>query len=179
MSRHTGRLIGAADWLRASHISRWGIVRTATTQSVAEHMWRVWSLVHQWGPLAGLTEQQQHLAEQWALTHDLAEIRTGDAPTPHKTPEVKTWLSQVEAEICPEAAAIEHQTTGTIVADFCKHCDTAEAILYLRVNGLGKHSQDVCRLLEEQMLSRLERSKIEPAAQRQLIAVFTSTYHLT
>jgi len=179
MTNHTGRLIGAADHLRASHIKRWGIVKTADTQSVAEHLYRVWTLVRMWGPLAGLTEDQQRLAEEWALLHDLPEIRTGDAPTPHKTPEIKAWLSQVEANISPEAAAIEHQIAGSAVGDFCKLCDTAEAILYLRVNGLGKHAQDVIRLLEEQMLARLERSKIEPAAQQQLVAVFTSTYHLT
>ena len=176
---HNGRLIGAADFLRASHIKRWGIVLTADTQSVAEHLYRVWTLVHQWGPLAGLTEEDQRIAEQWALMHDLPEIRTGDNPTPHKTPIIKEWLAQVESDICPEASMLEHALAGTRVGDFCKFCDTAEAILYLRVNGLGKHAQDVTRLLEEQMLERLHQSALEPAAQKQLHAVFTSTYHLT
>lgn len=172
---HTGPLQGAADFLRASHIKRWGIVRTAGTQSVAEHLYRVWTLVHVWGPDAGLSEQEQSLAERWALTHDLPEIRTGDNPTPHKTPAVKEWLSLLEAEICPEASSIEHLIDGPLY-DFCKFCDTAEAILYLRVNGLGRHASDVMQLLREQMYARLAASSMPAATQSTLGELFESTF---
>ena len=179
MNQHAGRLIGAADHLRASHIKRWGIVRTADTQTIAEHLYRVWTLVRLWGPAVGLDEVQQRAAEDWALLHDLPEIRTGDAPTPHKTPEIKKWLSQVEAEISPEAHAAEHRIAGTMVGDFCKFCDTAEAILYLRVNGLGQHARDVADLLEEQMIARLADSGLGQPAREELVQSYMLTSDLT
>lgn len=176
---HTGRLSGAADYLRASHISRWGIVRTAGTQSVAEHLYRVWTLVRQWGSIAGLNDDEQRLAEEWALLHDLPEIRTGDNPTPHKTAEIKAWLEQVETSICPEAIKAEQLIHKTRVYDFCKFCDTAEAILYLSVNGLGTHAADVTKLLREQMCARLDRSLLSDDAILSLLAAFNTTLDLT
>ena len=177
MPKHTGRLTGAADYLKASYIKRWGIVHTAETQSIGLHMYRVWILVRQWGPEIGLNTKQQQQAEEWALTHDLAEIRTGDMPTPHKTPEVKSWLEGLELEICPEAAAVEHAIKGTITGDFCKFCDTAEAVLYLRNCGLGQHARDVLKLLEVQMYDRLKGSSLPEEAKAFLVTAFTNTYH--
>lgn len=179
MSKHTGPLDGAADHLKASYISRWGIIKTASTQSIAEHMWRVWCLVRLWGPSLGLTGDEQHLAESWALTHDLAEIRTGDMPTPHKTPEVKAHLAEIEAKICPAAAEIEEVIAGTPIADFCKLCDTAEAVLYLKTDGLGQHAQDVRNLLYGQMVARLERSRLSLVQQETFNELFTIAYDQT
>lgn len=176
--KHTGRLTGAADHLRASHISRWGIVRIAVPQNIAEHQYRVWTLVRLWGREINLQVDQQRLAEEWALHHDLPEIRTGDAPTPHKTPEVKAWLDTVEHEICPCVKEIEEQMYAD-TKDFCKYCDTAEAILFLRVNGLGQHASDVRRLLEDQMTRRLKQSAIPELIQDSLSTLFIDAYHGT
>lgn len=172
-------LTTAAEYLRASHIDRWGIVQVAHRQSIAEHMYRVWTLIHSWGSIAGFHSEHLRMAEAWALVHDLPEIRTGDAPTPHKTPEIKAWLSNVEHQICPEAADIEHAISGTAVWDFCKFCDTAESVLFLKVNGLGKHAAEVQDLLEQQMLARLASSSIEPARRQALIEAFITTKHDT
>jgi len=167
-----------AEYLRASHISRWGIVQTAHRQTIAEHMYRVWLLTNQWGPIAGLTEAEQHDAGLLALMHDLPEIRTGDAPTPHKTPEVKAYLSVIEEQICPELRVIEVFASNR-VRDLLKFCDTAEAVLFLKVNGLGQHAADVQELLEQQMLTRLAESGIDAARQQALIESFISTKHDT
>ena len=167
-----------AEFLRASHISRWGIVQTAVRQNIAEHMYRVWLLVRAWGPVVELTADEQFLAEQLALMHDLPEIRTGDAPTPHKTTELKAHLAQIEARIYPELRALEEQAPPKVLA-LVKHCDTAEAVLFLEVNGLGKHAADVKALLRQQMLDRLAMSPFDPALQVTLINVFHSTLHST
>jgi len=148
-----------AELLRASHTARWGIVHTAVDQNIAEHMYRVWLLVYQWGPIAGLTEAEQQDAELLALIHDLPEIRTGDAPTPHKTSELKEHLSKMEAEILPRLAMLQERLPAR-VRDLVKFCDTAESILFLHVNGLGKHAGGVCLLLEDQMFDRLSRSEL-------------------
>lgn len=153
-------------------------MQTAGVQSIAEHMYRVWVLVRQWGPVAGLDPIQQIHAEEWALTHDAAEIRTGDNPTPHKTPQMKKWLTELEHDICPGAIDTERRMRPA-TQDFCKFCDTAEAILYLRVNGLGRHADDVRRLLEVQLSERLHKSALAPETQAALHATFTDTYHDT
>lgn len=164
----------AAEWLRLSHIDRWAIVLTATRQSVAEHTWRTWALVHLWGPVAGLTPDEQALAERYVLLHDMAEIRTGDMPTTIKTPEAKAAMAAFERQVLPELAEIE-DGLPELVRAFVKFCDIAEAILYLKVNGLGKHAADVTCLLEQQLLAHRANTGLPEA----LYAEFTNTYHLT
>jgi 5'-deoxynucleotidase YfbR-like HD superfamily hydrolase len=168
----------AAEFLRASHISRWGIVQTAHRQTIAEHMYRVWLLVRSWGPAAGLNPSEQRDAELLALMHDLPEIRTGDAPTPHKTPAVKEYLSGLEEQICPELRVVEVFASDR-VKDLLKFCDTAEAVLFLKVNGLGQHAANVQELLEQQMLSRLGDSSIGRDQQQALTKSFITTKHDT
>jgi hypothetical protein len=136
-------------------------------------MYRVWLLVRMWGSSAGLEEAEQILAEEYALQHDLPGIRTGDTPTPHKTPELKSHLSRVEAVICPELTALQEQLTPRI-RDFVKFCDTAESVLFLSVNGLGTHAQSVCDLLESQLMDRLANSSIDASYRLALIHQFTT-----
>lgn len=142
-----------AEFLRASHISRWGIVATSKQQSIAEHMYRVWILCNTWG--AGLlSAEEQRDALDLALMHDLPEIRTGDNPTPHKSAEVKAILSEIEARILPALAALEGRISKR-TKEFVKYCDTAEAVFFLRVHGVGEHARSVMDLLEVQMMERL------------------------
>lgn len=171
-------LLTTAEFLRASHISRWGIVQTSTRQSIAEHMWRVWQLVTHWGPMAGLNPMEQADAEHLALIHDLAEIRTGDAPTPHKTPELKAHLEQIEMQIAPEVVAHEQACSDKTRA-LVKFCDTAEAILFLHVNGLGAHARSVQDLLEQQMRDRLATAPFTNDQKNNLIVAFITTKNNT
>ena len=171
-------LTTTAEFLRASHISRWGIVQVAVRQNIAEHMYRVWLLARAWGPIVELSPDQQFLAEQLALMHDLPEIRTGDAPTPHKTTELKEHLAQIEQRIYPELRALEEQADKATAA-LVKHCDTAESVLFLEVNGLGTHAQQVKQLLRQQMLDRLALSPFSTDQQSKLIDAFHTTLHAT
>lgn len=173
MSKHAGPLQGAADFLKASYIDRWGIVCTSRQQSIAEHQYRVWTLVRQWGKCTSFTDRERQVAEELALTHDLAEIRTGDHPTPFKTPEVKEALEKLEQEVYPVIP------TAKPARDLVKFCDTAEAILFLKLYGVGKHAADVRELLAEQMWRRLGESQLCPADQNKLHDLFNETYHDT
>jgi 5'-deoxynucleotidase YfbR-like HD superfamily hydrolase len=170
----TVEITTAAEWLRLSHIKRWGIVLTAGTQSVAEHTWRTWVLVHLWGPCAGLTPEEQAQAERYVLLHDMAEIRTGDMPTTIKTPEAKAAMAAFERQVLPELAEIEDGLPGLVRA-FVKFCDIAEAVLYLKVNGLGQHAADVTCLLERQLLSH----RLQTGLPEALYDMFTDAYHAT
>ena len=138
-----------AELLRLSHISRWGIVQTAVRQSVAEHSWRVWCLVRQWADVVGLTAEEKAWAQELALLHDVPEIRTGDCPTPAKSPEMKALLTQVENEIYSPLAELEEQANSR-AKDLMKYCDICESVIFLHVNGVGKHAKDVEALLKRQ-----------------------------
>lgn len=172
---HSGQLTDAADYLKSQYCTRWNIV-ACPKQSIAEHMYGVWTLVRNWGPVIGIDAEDQSLAEEWALVHDLPEIRTGDAPTPHKTPEVKAWLEQVEHQVYPPLASIESRLRASGVFDLCKFCDTAESVLFLKLNGAGRHAADVEGLLFEQMQQRLAASGLSQHQQQTLISLFEQAY---
>lgn len=167
-------LTQTSEFLRSSHIKRWGIVQTAVPQSIAEHSYRVWILVRRWGADIKMSREQQAMAQELALLHDLPEIRTGDAPTPHKSPEVKAMLAEIEEEILPELAELESKCTSK-VKDLVKFCDTAESVLFLAVNGLGKHAADVSKLLEHQMIERLEKSSFNAKERETLMGAYRRT----
>jgi hypothetical protein len=171
--KHRGQLSGAADFLKSQYVSRWGIVCTAREQSIGQHMYNVWILVRQWGPMVLDAGPEQQIAEELALTHDLAEIRTGDCPTPFKTPDMKQALHEMEISIYQPVPA------SPAVKDFVKFCDTAESILFLKLYGLGRHAYEVRELLCEQMWTRLSKSTISIEVQHSLRDRFTETFHDT
>jgi 5'-deoxynucleotidase YfbR-like HD superfamily hydrolase len=146
------------ELLRLSHVNRWGIVQTSVPQSVAEHSWRVWCLSRQWAQIAALTEDEKIWAEELALLHDVPEIRTGDCPTPAKSPEMKSLLTEVEAEIYPPLAKLEAEANGC-ARDYHKFCDIAESVIFLHVNGLGTHAKDVEKLLMAQAEDHIKSSE--------------------
>jgi 5'-deoxynucleotidase YfbR-like HD superfamily hydrolase len=148
-----------AELLRLSHIKRWGIVQTAVPQTVAEHSWRVWALVREWSELAALTVEEKAWTQELALLHDVPEIRTGDCPTPAKTPEMKALLNEVEAEIYPPLAKLEKEA-NQCSKDYVKFCDIAEAVIFLHVNGIGKHAKDVEKLLKKQAEDHIRSSPL-------------------
>jgi len=163
-----------AEYLRLSHIKRFGIVKTADTQSVAEHSWRVGLLFIRWAPLVNLTEQEIADGLMYVMLHDIHEVRSGDMPTPTKSPELKALLDSYEDQIAPEVAGLKAKLTPTAAA-LIKACDIAEAVLYLKVSGLGKHAADVTCLLEQQLLAH----RINTGLPEALYAEFTNCYHAT
>jgi 5'-deoxynucleotidase YfbR-like HD superfamily hydrolase len=114
-------------------------------------------------------QQCQYLA----LTHDLPEIRTGDNPTPIKNPDFKIYMDQIEAQILPALAAAQSNASPRVL-QLLKHCDTAEAALFLRVNGLGLHAQQVRELLERQMQERIKKSDFDDAERLYLLSAYSS-----
>ena len=168
--KHSGPLNGAADYLKAQYISRWGIVCTAKQQSVAEHSFNVWVLVSHWGSEV-LNLHDLQCAQEYALTHDLAEIRTGDCPTPFKNPVVKEILDEMEREIHPQIPVTPK------IRQLVKFCDTAESVLFLKLYGLGKHADDVRELLAVQMWARLKDSLFSTNQRQKLHDLFNETFH--
>lgn len=169
-TKHTGPLNGAADYLKAQYINRWGIVNVAKQQSIAEHSFNVWVLVSHWGPEV-LNLQELQCAQEYALTHDLAEIRTGDFPTSFKNPLIKEALDDMEKEICPQIPVTPR------IKQLVKFADTAESVLFLKLYGLGKHADDVRELLAVQMWARLKDSLFSTGQRQKLHDLFNETFH--
>src|SRR3970040_2030008 len=79
----SGGQMNIATKLRVGDVVRFHIVRTARQQTLAGHHHRLWLIVCELIKrlqLAGYCAG----AEEYALTHDMAEILTGDLPTPFK-----------------------------------------------------------------------------------------------
>ena len=126
--------------MRVSHVTRWQIVRTARHQTLAEHLYRVWLLVREFGPKVGLTPDEVRCAENFALLHDLPEIKTGDIATPVKS--MLPPLDHIEAQYSHEhldAMAACNRKSLKLV----KLCDLIEAACFLAVEAMGQHAVKV------------------------------------
>jgi 5'-deoxynucleotidase YfbR-like HD superfamily hydrolase len=123
-------------------VNRWAIVDMVRPQSVAEHSYRVWVLVHD---LYGLMFPVEHntfefMGAQWhALTHDAEEVYTGDLPTTVKvileklSPGITYKLKEeVLKDKMPNILTRMRGIGNTFPAHLVKIAETVEAILYLR-----------------------------------------------
>lgn len=140
-----------AEQLRAAHVRRWHIVQVAREQTLAEHLYCVaiisGSLAQRmrWDGLLHYSQKIQLL--NWALTHDIMEVRTGDTPTPFKRAlekvAGKNIVEAAEAEIDGDALGLYRQIRNTPIEMIVKLADLLEAIKFLDENGLGDHAQSV------------------------------------
>jgi len=128
------------DLMRVSHVKRWQIVRVGREQTLAEHLYRVFLLVREFGPKVGLTSEDQSAAEQFALVHDLPEIMTGDVASPVKS--MLPPIDHIEATFTRQhidaMAACTRKSLKLV-----KLCDLIEAAVFLEVEGIGQHASDV------------------------------------
>lgn len=151
--------MGAPDFTsRLRHVKRWGIVHTATTQSVAEHAGLVAIYVTRILALADLRvdPDTRALMLEWALWHDMPEVYTGDIPTPFKHSLGKSAIHKAENMVCPEHAdllrrVLAHPHSKTILA-VVKLADIVEAVLYLQTDGLGAQAAAVKSELQNLMV---------------------------
>lgn len=136
------------DLMRVSHVKRWQIVRVAREQTLAEHLYRVFLLVREFGPKVGLTPEEVKSAEEFALVHDLPEIMTGDIASPVKSQ--LPPLDHIEAQFSRqhiEAMAACNRKSLKLV----KLCDLIEAAIFLEVEGMGLHANNV----ESEILNKI------------------------
>ena len=140
-----------AEQLRAAHVRRWHIVQVAREQSLAEHLFCVTVIA---GSLAaamrweGLFHYQHKIRlMNWALYHDILEVRAGDMPTPFKKALERVAgddvVEKAEREFDNDATAQYRDIKGTPVEMIVKLADLLEAIKFLNENGLGDHARQV------------------------------------
>lgn len=163
------------EQLRACHVRRWHIVQTSREQTLAEHSFAVAVIA---GSLAaamrwnGLLQESGKLKLlQWALAHDIIEVRTGDMPTPFKRDLEaiggKGIVEKAEDRVDADTMAAYRQIRGTEVETIVKLADQIEAIFFLQDNGVGAHAKQVLdglRAILSDMVNEAERQfpKLSP-----------------
>lgn len=87
---------------RQKYIKRWGLMRSITPETLAEHISEVAVVAHALAVIGNTVYGKHYDPERvaaLALFHDAPEVITGDLPTPIKyfTPEIKRGYDMAEA----------------------------------------------------------------------------------
>ena len=141
------------DQMRVAHVNRWQIVRTAREQTLAEHLYRVFLIVRHFGPQVGLDPEDQKAAENFALLHDLPEVKTGDIASPVKS--MLPSLESIEAEYSRDHLDAMAACTRTALK-LVKMADLVEAVCFLSVEGMGTHAAEVHNEIYNRVLNMIK-----------------------
>lgn len=95
---------------RLRFIKRWGLMRNAVEEDVAQHSWEVAVLAHALAVIArdvfGQAVDPNAVATR-ALFHDATEAITGDLPTPVKySPAMRHATANLEGEVCEDRKSV-------------------------------------------------------------------------
>lgn len=141
--------------MRTGHVNRWQIVRTARDQTLAEHLYLVYTIVHEIAGLVDIPPAIAMMAERWALIHDLPEVITGDIATPIKAAMKKAVpetdpVHDIEMKLDEDYSQILTfiKEKCPVAKDIVKLADLMEACFFLRTEGMGDHAESVLRRLK-------------------------------
>ena len=142
--------IGIKDIIRSGHVTRWHMVRTTRSQTLAEHLYLVTMIALD--IYDGVYEGKSNPSDkmellEWSLRHDTPELLTGDLPTPIKRrleayfKEGQNPLDELEDATCPKFKAAKEAVEGKAVERIVKLADLADAIAFLQEEGVNEHSK--------------------------------------
>lgn len=131
------------DIYRSADVKRWQIVKIARPQSVAEHSFMVAMIAARICEIEGLVFRDAVIAH--ALTHDLAEVVTGDVASPLKKVlgEGLSNLNKFEDRVVVGGFKDVPPFSHEIVHEIVKVADLIEAVKFLRENAMSDHGRDV------------------------------------
>lgn len=130
--------------LRANTVKRWHIVDTSRQQSVAEHSFNMCLFVEEICKLCG-HEDLVHEAIQYTIHHDIPEVVTGDIPSSVK----RYWgVDDSEKAVLMDSLSV---TKNPFITAIVKLADLLDAVLFLQLYGIDKHSQDIRSDIVEQI----------------------------
>jgi len=116
---------------RLRFIKRWGLMRNAVEEDVAQHSWEVAVLAHALAVISrdvlGNPVDPNSVATR-ALFHDATEAITGDLPTPVKySPAMRHATAHLEDEVSQEMVALLPQALRPTIRPLIDHHDWPEA----------------------------------------------------
>lgn len=116
---------------RLRFIKRWGLMRNAVEEDVAQHSWEVAVLAHALAVISrdvlGNPVDPNSVATR-ALFHDATEAITGDLPTPVKySPAMRHATAHLEDEVSQEMVALLPQALRPAIRPLIDHHDWPEA----------------------------------------------------
>lgn len=144
-------MLTLTEQLRAAHVRRWHIVQVHREQTLAEHLFCVAAISGDlavrmaWSGILHHSDRLQLL--NWALWHDLLEVRTGDIPTPFKRAlrdaNGENAIEKAEDMVDSETGGLRRLVVNTEIEMIVKLADSIEAIRFLNDNGIGSHAKQV------------------------------------
>ncbi|MEN9451014.1 MAG: hypothetical protein RLZZ369_73 [Pseudomonadota bacterium] len=116
---------------RLRFIKRWGLMRNAVEEDVAQHSWEVAVLAHALAVISrdvfGQNVDPNAVATR-ALFHDATEAITGDLPTPVKySPAMRHATAHLEDEVSQEMVALLPEALRPAIRPLIDHHDWPEA----------------------------------------------------
>ena len=164
---------------RLRFIKRWGLMRNAVEEDVAQHSWEVAVLAHALAVISrdvlGKAIDPNAVATR-ALFHDATEAITGDLPTPVKySPAMRHATGDLEGEVCNEMigllpsalvpalkSAMDHNEWPTAEAQLVKAADRLAAWLKCRAElrygnrEFEQAAQQVRAKIDEHMIPEVQ-----------------------
>lgn len=167
-----------AHLARLRYIKRWGLMRNAEEEDVAQHSWEVAVLAHALAVISRDVFHKQvdpNAVAARALFHDATEAITGDLPTPVKySPAMRHATANLEGEVCREmvsllpaalqtsmTAVMDHETWPAHEAALVKTADRLAAWLKCQAElrfgnpEFAQAEQQIRRKLDEHMTPEL------------------------
>jgi len=133
-------VLNIQDILRAQDITRWNMVNTSRTQSLAEHTFNVVTIARSIANKLGMDDIK---IMKYAFDHDLDEVNTGDIPSPTKEKlKIKDCYAGKNKSECSSREI-------AIVAI----ADLIEAVWFINTHGLGRHAA----IVADNLIDRLNR----------------------
>lgn len=110
---------------RLRYIKRWGLMRNAVEEDVAQHSWEVAVLAHALAVISRDVFQQPvdpNAVAARALFHDATEAITGDLPTPVKySPAMRHATANLEGEVCREMVSLLPPVLQPAIGEMMDH----------------------------------------------------------
>src|SRR5215207_3831282 len=127
------------DLLNLSTVPRWTIVPHLRPQSVSDHTFRLCVIARE---LADRLRVELMSIDYWSmLTHDGAESRSGDIPTPYKRLLGHAAAENAEALACPWTTYGDNCFSGDNARTVFALADLIEAHTFIYTWGIGTYAQ--------------------------------------
>lgn len=135
------------DIYRSADVNRWQIVKTIRQQSLAEHSFLVAVTTARLCKAYKVGPGVEAEALRYALTHDLAEVLTGDIATPVKRLLGHSAMSALHDFEARLLWLPEYPLSATGVSGEARHivklADMIEAVAFLHLNAASEHGREI------------------------------------